>query len=164
MIPKHVPRGPRINKGALAAAGGLAMPPTRDRGPVIGEQGGLKTYRRLNPVNRERRAARYGEDFGDHAAWVRTLQDCVSFAEMYEGPGLKPYMLREDWRDLRPISEPHHTRSRGAGGHADHVVPLSPEHHREVEQWGYATFCEFYGVDLDAIAELLWSNSPAKEG
>jgi hypothetical protein len=148
----------KIDMSALPCA-----PPAPRVREVKGMRNGLKTYGPLNKVNPERQAAKRLEAFGTHAGWVATLPCCVCMPEHYHAP-LKPFLLNPDNRDSR-ISEPHHVRTRGAGGREDDCVPLCRRHHGEIERpgWGPATFEATYRVDLTAIALLLWENSPDRD-
>ena len=111
-----------------------------------------KPRKRLPTINRKRRAARFAKAYGSggrHAAWVRAqgcvVPDCFG----------------------RPV-EAAHTRSRGAGGTSRHLVGLcgfgSPEnHHAEQHSIGVATFQGRRHVNLAAMAEKLWRESPYGE-
>lgn len=66
----------------------------------------------LAPVNRRRRAQRHARDFGDHAQRIRVLP-C-------------------DLCGASPPSDPHHAKSRGAGGTKRHLIPLCRRDHQRV--------------------------------
>lgn len=80
------------------------------------------------------RAKRYGWQFGEKAVWIRQLNCLVC--------GWLP-------------SEPHHVKSRGAGGDSTHLVPLCTRHHREFHTIGRTTFGKKHDIDLPAEAERL---------
>jgi hypothetical protein len=147
-------KGERIDMSALP----IAPPAPRVR-EAKGMRNGLKTYKRLG-INAERQAARRIETHGEHAQWVATLQCCASFPELYESAAtLKPYLMRTG---QTRISDPHHVRTRGAGGTAEFCVPLDRPRHIELGQVGQETFESFYKIDLWRIAALLWECSPSR--
>lgn len=89
---------------------------------------------RVRKRNPERQARLAEEQFGDHARWVRTLRCCVC--------GTRPTVA-------------HHTKTRGAGGKADALVPLCTVCHDAVHTQGVRTFERRMGVDLGEIATRL---------
>ena len=85
--------------------------------------------------DRPRTRRKYEEEFGPHAEYIRTLP-CV--ACHLPGP-----------------SDPHHVKSRGAGGKAENnLIPLCRVHHTEIHQQGVKTFAKKWGLDLKAKAVL----------
>lgn len=86
----------------------------------------------LRAVNPKRRKERHGVAFGSKAEWLRQMSCCVC--------GRQP-------------SDPHHVRSRGAGGTAKDLVPLCRADHRELHQIGARTFAERHEIDLEWQAE-----------
>jgi len=88
--------------------------------------------------NAKRRARLYLEQFAgpidgyDHAAAIRAMPCCAT--------GI-----------LGP-SEPHHVKSRGAGGKWTDLVPLSFVAHNLVHAMGRESFEREFNVDLVAIA------------
>ena len=53
--------------------------------------------------------------------------------------------------------DPHHVRSRGAGGgDRENIVPLCRLHHDEVGRLGRPSFEAKYRVELRAVAGLTW--------
>src|SRR5690606_3775495 len=96
----------------------------------------LRRETRIRPVNPARRRARYARDFGAYAETIRALPCSVCGAP---GP-----------------SDPHHVRSRGAGGDRRDLVPLCRTHHREYHDVGRRTFEARRGVDLAQVAAELW--------
>lgn len=157
MIPKHRPRGPRVDKHVLT----FAPPPVAERKP-IGQRNGLNTYTRLAQRNPVRLARLQGRTDGPHVEWIRALPCCICFAPLYDVP-LTPCLLDRspDNPEQARISEPHHVRTRGAGGE-QLCVPLCRDHHDQIDApgWGHVTFCRTYGVDVDALAAMLWEVSP----
>lgn len=95
---------------------------------------------RLKPVNPKRRRKLLAEQFGEQAKHCRSMK-CVACGNP-------------------PPCEPHHAKTRGAGGKDHHCVGLCPSCHRAVHQMGVETFQERYGVDLmyeaNMIAAELW--------
>lgn len=77
--------------------------------------------------NRQRIKARRAAQFGMQAALCRALP-CIVCGR---GP-----------------SDPHHVKSRGAGGRDEHTVPLDRQHHDELHTIGRHAFEKKYGVDL----------------
>lgn len=112
----------------------------RRKTPLRSRQG-LRTKTRLRRatglarVNHERRERLYARQFGEKAAWIRTLPCCACSAE--------------------PPSDPHHVRSRGAGGTSEDLVPLCRECHDLLHLKGRKGFALIRGCDLAAIAERL---------
>lgn len=53
--------------------------------------------------------------------------------------------------------EAHHVRSIGAGGREQDLIPLCPDHHAELHHSGRETFALRYRVNLEALAEGLWT-------
>lgn len=51
--------------------------------------------------------------------------------------------------------DPHHVKSRGAGGRDEHCVPLDRAHHDELHTIGRIAFETKYGVDLMTEAARL---------
>lgn len=92
----------------------------------------LNRRTRIKSTNPKRRKKRYDEAFGDKATFVRDCNCLVC--------GRNP-------------SHPHHVKSRGAGGTAEHLVPLCHEHHRELHAIGARTFQTKHNVDLVREAE-----------
>jgi hypothetical protein len=79
-----------------------------------------------------RKAERHSEAFAGQAALCRSLPCCICFGSP---------------------SDPHHVRSRGAGGKDEDTVPLCRLHHTEVHQKGAVTFWRSYGMDPQRILE-----------
>lgn len=93
---------------------------------------GPKRRTRVKPSNPARKAKRHAEQFGEHAETIRALPCCVCGAP--------------------PPSDPHHSRSRGAGGTAADLVPMCRAHHREAHDAGRLTFERRHSIDLAAVA------------
>jgi hypothetical protein len=72
----------------------------------------LRRHTPLKSVNRKRKAKRYARDFGDHAQRIRQLP-----CDLCGSP---------------PPSDPHHAKSRGAGGTARHLLPTCRPCHRKI--------------------------------
>jgi hypothetical protein len=88
--------------------------------------------KRVNPINRKRRAERHEAAYGDDSRiqWMHTFGCCVCGG--------------------RPI-EIAHVKSRGAGGTADDTVPMCTHHHTEQHD-GIQTFQARHAIDLTAKA------------
>lgn len=90
----------------------------------------------VNPVNRERRAERHEESFGEYADEIRKL-DCVV-------PGCPEPSIAA------------HFKSRGAGGKRQSLFPACIAHHDEQHALGITTWQQKHGLDLEAITAHLW--------
>jgi hypothetical protein len=101
----------------------------------------LRRSSRLSPVNRERAAARKLEAFGTdaRAVWWRE-QACAC-------QGRHP-ACTGGW------SERAHVTSRGAGGGAADIIPLSSGCHHEQHQHGWGRWLELAGLERGAAREL----------
>lgn len=89
--------------------------------------------RRVNPERAEKRRE---EQFGEEAEVVRWMPCCLPRCR------------------ARPPSDPHHARSRAAGGGKKDLVPLCHPHHVEVHAVGRKTFEAAYGIDLRTAAAM----------
>lgn len=92
---------------------------------------GPQTRTPMKKRNAARKKKAYARDFGDKAAYVRSLP-CVICHE--PGP-----------------SDPHHHPTRAAGGTSKDLVPLCFAHHREVHE-GFESFEARHGIDMRAKA------------
>lgn len=92
----------------------------------------LRRKARLRKVNAERIASRREVEFGPQADLCRTLPCCAC--------------------GERAPSDPHHVRSRGAGGKDSDCAPLCRECHGHLHQVGIRAFEESRGIDLAEIA------------
>lgn len=104
----------------------------------------LERKTRLAPVNRERRAKLRAIQFGAHADVIRSLPCCACGRP---GP-----------------SDPHHVRSRGAGGDRRHIAPLCRADHDALHRMGRASFEAARSVDLAAVAAELWARHGEEVG
>jgi hypothetical protein len=81
-------------------------------------------------------------------------------------------MKRREWfRQMNCLvcgkipSDPHHVRTRGAGGvDKDNIVPLCRFHHTELHTGGRHTFARKYGVNLNEKALEYEARYQAHEG
>lgn len=96
----------------------------------------IRRKSRLRPANPRRKHRRYEEQFGAYADIIRALP-CAACSDP-------------------PPSDPHHTRSRGAGGTKRHLVPLCRWCHATGHALGWSRVEDLYGVDLDQVAAKLW--------
>lgn len=99
------------------------------------QSGGLKRGpgpKRRTPLkkrNAKRARKRYETQFGSKAKWIRSLPCCACHKE---GP-----------------SDPHHVKTRGAGGTSEDLVPLCADCHRELlPSMGIDTFGARWNIDL----------------
>ena len=88
-----------------------------------------------------------------HLAWIRKRTCCVANADF--GPKA---IVCDGGR-----SDPHHVKTRGAGGDDSQVVPLCRAHHSQIDSWncGTQTFEAIYKVELLTLAGEYWRLSPA---
>jgi len=80
-----------------------------------------------------------------HKKWISHLPCCVCY-----GGGASSGIL----------SDPHHVKTKGAGGQDWHLVPLCRFHHQQFHAMGRHTFQKRYDIDLLGVAERLWRVSP----
>lgn len=94
---------------------------------------------RINPINRERAGRRRQEFFGsEFIGWLRLRPCGVCSAS--------------------PPSDPHHVRTRAAGGATEgNVVPLCRICHTRIHRLGKLTFRSRTGIDLEAVAREEWA-------
>lgn len=85
-----------------------------------------------------------------YRTWVKTLP-CLIAGRSYFGRNGGEYVHKCEG----PI-DPHHTTSKGAGGHDRTCVPLCRLAHTMLDSpgWGKKTFATRYGIDWDAEVEL----------
>lgn len=86
-------------------------------------------------MNEERLARRRAAQFGEQAELCRSAP-CAACGR-------------------KPPSDPHHVRSRAAGGTDRDTVPLCPMHHAEIHSRGRETCEREWGVDLVAVADRM---------
>lgn len=91
-------------------------------------------------MNRQRKAKEWLRAYGsvERVNWIAG-QRCVACGACSEGQGC----------------ENHHVRNGGRGRKADarFIVPMCWTCHRELHSLGRVQFEEYYGIDLDALAE-----------
>lgn len=104
----------------------------------------MKRGGRVRAVNPKRRKALSEEQFGEKAVWIRAMPCCVC--------------------GYRPPSDPHHVKSRGAGGRAEDVVPLCRLCHDWIHASGRYSFERAKGIDLRVIARCLHAEWEANQG
>ena len=96
----------------------------------------------LKKVNRKRLAKLREKQFGPKKDWIKALPCCVP-------------------RCGNSGSEPHHAKTRGAGGTSADLVPLCTIHHQLIHDVGVDTFKFRYDVDPREVAEhyeRLWKS------
>jgi len=120
-------------------------------------------------VNKARAAKRRARDFGPHGEIIiPTLPCAVGCKGWWAGVSdetLSLMMQRalDEPKRYAHVSVPAHvTKSRGAGGQASAIVPLSWGLHSEQHTSGIVSFQAKYGVDLISMAARLWRLSPAR--
>lgn len=94
----------------------------------------LRSYATLNPVNKERRAEAHEEAFGLQADACREIGICCCCG-------------------MTGQTEPHHLRSRGAGGDDSWCIPLLARCHTTAHALGATTFWTRVGIDPLEIVE-----------
>ena len=118
----------------------------------------------IRRVNAQRLAALREKQFGPHADAVGCLPCAVcrpAFYVMWDDDTLAGLLEIAHEGGLPRVSEPHHaTHTRGAGGTAEHVVPLCWSHHSDAEALGRVTFARKFKVRLRALARRLARLSP----
>ena len=112
--------------------------------------------RKRNP---ERAAKRYARDYGEKGEWIR-LQRCAVTGAMTGQYVFDPF----EQQQVRVQVVASHFPSRGAGGRAEHLIPLAwhleMRSHREKKRLEAE-----YGVDLKALAveyEKRWQRDQAR--
>ena len=87
-----------------------------------------------------------------HLKWIRGRECCVATADF--GPQA---IVCDQGR-----CDPHHAKTRGAGGNDSQVVPLCRRHHTQLDSWGIGqeTFQDIYKVNLLELAAEYWRLSP----
>ena len=113
----------------------------------------IKRKKRVNPVNRKRKAERFRKAFlsDERVAWVHE-QGCVT-------------VTHGTWVGrLRPLCDGPvvvaHVKSRAAGGGWWDVCHMCYSHHLEQHAFGIKAFEAKYGLDLAAIAAELATRGP----
>lgn len=89
----------------------------------------------LAKVNNKRKRKLYAKNFGDYADLIRQMP-CVVCG--------------------RFDCEPHHVKSRGAGGDKSSLVPLDRRCHIMFHAMGKESFERRFMIDLESEAALLW--------
>jgi hypothetical protein len=103
----------------------------RRKAPMPRGEKRLRPKKRIKPVNRKRKARLLEVQFGPKGAWIRTLECATCWAP--------------------PPSDPSHaTKTRGAGGTAEHLIPQCRPCHIELGL-GAERFEALYGWDLAAL-------------
>jgi hypothetical protein len=89
--------------------------------------------------------------------WPRPI-DLTAYKENYDKIfGYKHYIRDCGCLVCGTHSDPHHVKSRGAGGKDErNIVPLCRVHHTEGHTIGWKTFQKKYGLDLKTVAVELW--------
>lgn len=111
--------------------------------------------------NPDRLAKRYDRDFGEKAAWIRTLCCCVT------GRRTGEWMKDQRGEMVKVVVVAAHVKSRGAHGDRRYLVPLA--HHLHERQHGlnmsWPKFEATYRIDRFALAaayEARWQARGAR--
>lgn len=99
---------------------------------------------------RKRRQERHERQYGGpYADWIRSLPCEARNVRAFPG----------SWLGGGCLGRIHaaHVRSKGAGGVAEHLVPLCMLHHDESHVIGIRTFEARHELDLTAAARRLWA-------
>jgi len=107
-------------------------------------------------VKGKRRFPRSKDDL--YRTWVTTLP-CVVLGRAWFGKNGGEYVHKCQG----PI-DPHHTTSKGAGGHDRSCVPLCRGAHQESHLIGQKSFALRYGIDWEAEVELTQAKWEAQCG
>lgn len=115
----------------------------------------MRQRKPLPKVNRARLKKRRATQFGPQAKACRLLPCCVCTSRAVFWHAVKVLAANPD-ADWPRVSDPHHEKTRGAGGLDEHTIPLCRDHHIER---GAATREDFErrhgGIDLRRIASSL---------
>ncbi len=119
--------------------------------------GGLKRKARLPRANAQRAAKRRADAFGPQAEWCRKAPCCAcsSIGVVLSFGKAEAFAIQSD---------PHHVRSRGAGGTDKDCVPLCREHHQEVHRIGRDTFDAKHGISLRKVADAIHGSLTGEKG
>jgi hypothetical protein len=100
---------------------------------------------------------RRAEQFADQADLCRVLPCVVCFRpRRYDRSFIASVLVgRSVGWFTREQSEPHHAKTRGAGGGDTDTVPLCRSHHRKFHDMGEQSFTERYGIDCREVAALI---------
>lgn len=108
-------------------------------------------------VNRKRRRKAFTEAFGseERLGWIHGQECFVARYFARQSPVFRAasIALLGGVECGGPI-EAMHTKSRGAGGKAEHVVPCCQKHHAEFHSQGARSTESKYGVNLAMAADL----------
>ncbi len=93
------------------------------------------------------------QEYPEYRDYVRRLK-CVACSHTHnkdaDGNPVEKY---DEPPLLMSVSDPHHVKSRGAGGpDAENMVPLCRAHHSELHQIGVTEFQLRYNLDLKSLA------------
>ena len=120
-------------------------------------------------VNKARAAKLRLRDFGPHGEIIIPTLPCAVRCKGWwagvsdETLSLMMQRALDEPKRYAHISVPAHVaKSRGAGGQASAIVPLSWDLHSEQHTAGIVSFQAKYEVDLISLAARLWRLSPAR--
>ena len=102
-------------------------------------------YTRINPVNRERRKRLNEQNFGPRAEQIRKMACAVTLSRMAVHGWTRTDA--EFMAACRGAADPHHVKSRGAGGNSRDLVPVCRKHHELYHLMGRDTFDERFSTN-----------------
>lgn len=117
----------------------------------------------LPKVNRKRKAKRDARTYAEQSDLCRYMPCAACHPSRYapgadvRGAIVAAHYLRNKFGEDARRSDPHHVRTRGAGGLDSDTAPLCRDHHMEIDavNSGPKTFEAKYGVSLKAIAAAI---------
>jgi hypothetical protein len=119
-----------MRRTPLRSRTGLRRTDGLSRSTELRRETRLSRSTRLAAVNPTRKARLYRQQFGAEAELIRRMPCCACW----------PHLYREDRPLPSPgparVSDPSHTKTRGAGGKREHQVPHCRDHHRWFEGQG----------------------------
>lgn len=91
-----------------------------------------------------------------HLQWVAGHYCCIAGRVAIEGP------MKGQQHVCEGRIDPHHVKTRGAGGGDEQVAPLCRLAHSQLDSpgWSQPLFERAYSIDLANIAADLWKRSP----
>lgn len=100
---------------------------------------------RVNPVRAKKREER---DFGEKGKWIRTLPCCLT------GKRTGDWIIDPELGKTLVVIVAAHFPSRGAGGHAEHLVPLADHLHRWAHVHSDKALAQRFEVNLKQLTRV----------